>query len=64
MNNSKKIGNSNIKRSTINKTQIFDYKNLYIIKIPEEFLNNPSFDEEKSNFIKTNRGVYMLYNSN
>lgn len=64
MNSSKKIGNSKIKASTINKIQIFDYKDLYIIKIPEQFLNNPSFDVVKSNFIKTNKGLYILYNSN
>jgi nitrate reductase alpha subunit len=64
MNSSKRIGDSKIKLSIINKIQVFDYNNLYIIKVPEQFLKNPSFSEEKSNFIKTNKGLYLLYDSN
>ncbi len=67
MNNSKRIGNSNLESSAIDNFQVIEYKNksLYIIKVPDSLLDNQILSEkDKKVLIQTKRGHYLVYDGN
>lgn len=63
-NNFKKIADSKLKSSFINQTKVFQNKDLYIIKIPDDLIKKQSLTtQEKNKFIITDRGKYFLFNA-
>lgn len=67
MNKSNRIGNSKLQLLAIDNYQVIEYKNknLYIIKVPDSFLDNKILSEQdKKTLIKTDRGNYLVYDVN
>ena len=67
MNKSKRIGNSKLQTSAIDNFQVIEYqnKNLYIIKVPDSFLDNQILSEkDKKELVQTKRGHYLVYDGN
>jgi hypothetical protein len=63
-NNFKKIADSKLKSSSINQIKVFQNKDLYIIKIPDDLIKKQSLTtQEKNKFIITDRGKYFLFNA-
>lgn len=67
MNKSTRISDSKLQLLAIDNYQVIEYKNksLYIIKLPDSFLDNKILSEQdKKELIQTDRGNYLVYDVN
>ena len=59
------IKNTDLKFLTMGKFDVFELKNIYIIKLNKSILTEEVLDvQEKKQLIHTNKGSYLVYKSN
>lgn len=65
MSSGKKIGNSKLNLLKVNKFQVFEFNDIYIIKYSDSILSGNSLSQrDKKGLISTKKGSYLVYRSN
>lgn len=65
MSSGKKIGDSKLNLLKVNKFQVFEFDDIYIIKYSDSILSGNSLSQrDKKGLISTKKGSYLVYRSN